>query len=167
MNATTVEQTLGELFLGLDHIALAVPDLDASVALYRDVLGFAVINELETRGEHTGMQSAVMRLGGVTIVLVQGTEPDSQVSRFVERFGPGVQHIAIEVSDLAAASELLRARGLCYETPVIESPHTLQRFTTRAPAMGVRIELIERRGAGFDERSVREIFVHMELNGAI
>lgn len=167
MSARALEQTLGDLFLGLDHVALAVPDLDASVALYRDVLGFAVINELETRGEHTGMRSALMRLGGVTIVLVQGTEPDSQVSRFVERFGPGVQHLAIEVSDLAAASELLCARGLRYETPVIESPYTRQKFSTRDPAMGVRIELIERRSAGFDERSVRQLFLHMERNGAI
>lgn len=150
---------------GIDHIAIAVPDLEASLRFYEGVLGFEVLDRRETRGESTGMQSAVVRLGGSTIVLVQGTEPDSQVTRFVREHGAGVQHIALEVRDLDAAVEALEARGTRFEMPMIEGSATRQIFTTRHDSIGVRIELIERTGPGFDSRSVERLFRAMERRG--
>jgi 4-hydroxyphenylpyruvate dioxygenase-like putative hemolysin len=164
---TEVKRALGDLLVRVDHIALAVPDLEASVAVYRDVLGFEVCSELATRGLRSGMRSAVVTLGGVTFVLVQGTEPDSQVSRFVERFGPGVQHIALEVSSLADAASILTERGLRFATPLIDGPFTRQVFTVRDAALAVRIELIERRGEGFSDAPVQRLFLHMEANELI
>ncbi|MCB9528384.1 MAG: VOC family protein [Myxococcales bacterium] len=152
--------------LGIDHVAIAVPDLDASLAFYRDVLAFEVLDTLETRGEATGMVSAVVRLGQTTIVLLQGTEPASQVSRFVDGCGAGVQHVAIAVRDLDRVVAALEAGGACFETPVIEGPHTRQRFTVRDAVIGVRIELIERTSAGFSEASVEALFRVLESRGA-
>ncbi|MFO7566876.1 MAG: VOC family protein [Enhygromyxa sp.] len=153
--------------LGIDHIAIAVPDIDASVALYTDLLGYELIDERETRGSSTGMRSAVLKLGEVTVVLVQGSEPESQVTRFVTQFGPGVQHVAIAVRELAPVVDLLREQGVEFETPVIESPYTRQIFTVRDPQIGVRIELIERRDQGFSDRSVEQLFRYMEERGAV
>jgi methylmalonyl-CoA/ethylmalonyl-CoA epimerase len=153
--------------LGIDHIAIAVPDLDASVAFYTGLLGCELVDERETRGESTGMRSAVVVLGGVTIVLVQGSERESQVTRFVTHFGPGVQHVAIAVRELAPVVDLLREHGIEFETAVIESPYTRQIFTIRDPQIGVRIELIERRGKGFSDRAVEQLFRFMETRGAI
>jgi len=158
--------TLGEQFGGLDHVAIAVVDLDASVALYRDVMGFAVLDQRETRGAHTGMRSAVVRLGETTLVLVQGTEPQSQVSRFVEACGPGVQHIAIRVHDLPLAAETLKAAGFRFEMPMIVGRSTRQIFSVRDDTLGVRIELIERTGDGFDDRSIETLFRAMEAHEA-
>lgn len=149
---------------GLDHVAVAVSDLDASVAHYRDVLCFEQISRLDTRGEATGMRSAVMRLGRSIVVLLEGTEPDSQVSRFVAEHGPGVQHLAIEVDDLVAVVDALRETGASFETPIIEGHCTRQVFTTRDAAVGVRVELIERIDAGFDERSVERLFRTLEAH---
>lgn len=151
---------------GIDHIAIAVPDLDASVGFYRDLLGCEVLARRDTRGEKTSMTSAVVRLGQTTVVLVQGNEPDSQVSRFVEACGAGVQHIALAVDDLKAVAAALSESGVRFETPLIEGPHTRQIFTVRDAAIGVRIELIERRGDGFDDRSVEQLFRFMEARGA-
>lgn len=147
---------------GLDHVAVAVADLEKSVGFYRDTLGFEVVDRRETRGARTGMVSAVMRLGSTVVVLIQGTEPSSQVTRFVETAGPGVQHIAIEVTDLAAVVEALEGRGIEFEMPMIEGPYTRQMFTTRTRAIGVRVELIERKADGFDGRSVERLFRAME-----
>lgn len=152
--------------LRIDHMALAVPDLDASVAHYRDRLGFALVDRRETRGARTGMRSAVMRLGDVTFVLIEGTEPASQVSRFVAEHGPGVQHVAIEVRDLDQVAAALGDAGVEFEVPMIESPFTRQLFTTRDAASGVRLELIERRGDGFDDRSIEALFRAMEAREA-
>lgn len=156
---------LAEHALGIDHVAVVVPDLEASVAFYRDLLGFEVSARHETRGQRTGMVSAVVTGGPTTFVLVQGTEPDSQVSRFLGECGPGVQHVAVRVRDLPAAVEALEAAGVEFEMPMIESPFTRQMFTIRDARIGVRIELIERKSEGFDPRSVEALFRAMEANG--
>lgn len=153
--------------LGVDHIAIAVRDLAESVAMYTDSLGYRLVDRRVTRGERTGMISAVLRLGPVTTVLVQGTEPESQVSRFIERFGPGVQHLALAVRDLEAAIDLLRDHGVAFETPIIDSAATRQIFTVRDGRFGVRYELIERRGEGFADDSVERLFRIMEAKEAV
>ncbi|MEM9493978.1 MAG: VOC family protein, partial [Myxococcota bacterium] len=97
---------------GIDHMALAVPVLQEAIAWYVEVLGFEIAEQRTTEGHATGMVSAVLRSGDFVVVLVQGTSPDSQVSRYLEKYGPGVQHLAIAVSDLAAFVEQMRKRGL-------------------------------------------------------
>lgn len=161
------QEIVREHAIGVDHLAIAVAELEASVAVYTGLLGCELLTKRETRGEHTGMTSVVLRLGSLTIVLMQGLEPESQITRFIDEFGPGVQHVAIEVRELDVVVGVLRDRGMEFETPVIESPHTRQIFTKRDPRLGVRIELIERGGEDFADTAVEQLFRHMEANHAV
>jgi methylmalonyl-CoA epimerase len=160
-----VPGVLGELALGIDHVAIAVADLEASLKLYIEVLGFSLRSRTTTRGASTGMISAVVEAPGVTLVLLQGTEPESQVSRFVAEHGPGVQHIAISVSDLDAARHRLEANGYQLITPTIASGCTRQVFGARDDVLGVGLELLERTEPGFADRAVEELFRHLERQG--
>jgi methylmalonyl-CoA/ethylmalonyl-CoA epimerase len=146
----------------LDHVAIAVVDLEESVRWYRDGLGFEVVERRLTEGKKTAMVSAVMKRGSAIIVLMQGTSPDSQVSRFIDRFGPGVQHIALSVDDLDGAVERLKHNGGVVDVGIIEGPGIRQVFLRREPCSAVRVELIERKGGQFNDRSVEELFRAME-----
>jgi 4-hydroxyphenylpyruvate dioxygenase-like putative hemolysin len=152
----------------IDHIAVAVSDLDTSVRWYRDVLGFQVVQERDTRGEMTGMVSAVLEAGPITFVLVQGTSPESQVSRFIARYGNSVQHVAIAVRDLEGLRHKLLASGAAFNTTIIEGKGIRQMFTRRDPGSGQMIEFIERLAddGDFTDESVHELFAQLEKNDA-
>lgn len=153
--------------LRLDHVAIAVKDLEQSVVFYRDVLGMDLVRRRTITGKKTGMISAEMNSGEVSIVLVQGTEPESQVSRFISEFGPGVQHVAIEVDSVESVAEQLGARGLEFDTSVIVGPGLTQIFAKRDPSSGVMFEFIERTdNEGFSEESVRSLFEQLEQREA-
>ena len=118
-----------------------------------------------TSGTSTSMISAVLRAAGAVVVLVQGVEPNSQVSRFIEKFGPGVQHIAFRVRDLdVALVNVLLANGAA-DTPKLTDVGIRQVFLRRDTRTGVRIELIERNGGEFTDESVRRLFLSMEESG--
>lgn len=146
----------------IDHVAIAVRDLETAVEFY-STLGFAVQSRLETRGARTGMMSAVMTAGPVTFVLLEGTSPESQVSRYVENYGPGVQHVAIAVEDIEHVCAALEEAGLDFQTDLIEAPDLRQRFTTRCPNSGMMLEIIERMdNPNFSEDSVEKLFRQLE-----
>lgn len=149
--------------IAIDHVAIAVRDLDAAIAWYRDVLGMELEERRQISGRISGMDSAVMRAGGVKFVLVQGDSPESNVSRYIEAYGPGVQHVAIEIPDAQAALEDLRARGADLLTGIINGPGLDQIFTKREPASGMQLEIIARaENEGFDPGNVQELFEAME-----
>jgi len=151
---TLFKDTENPNILGVDHVAIAVEDLEAAVETYQRLFGFTVLERRTTRGERTEMLSAVLKSGTTIIVLIQGTSPESQVSRFIQNFGPGVQHIAFAVADL---DEALKTVGET-DTPVIEDVGIRQVFLQRTAGTGVRIELIERRGGQFSDQSVSRLF---------
>jgi len=158
---------LSKRALRLDHVAIAVPDLEAAIRFYRDTLGMDLISRRTISGKKTGMVSAEMNSGEFSIVLVQGTESASQVTRFIEEFGPGVQHIAIEVDSVEDVANELRARGMEFETNVIVGPGLTQIFAKRDASSGVMFEFIERTGnEGFHEDSVRSLFEQLESSEA-
>ncbi len=147
----------------IDHVAIAVKDLDAAIEHYRDVLGMELRERRQIDGRVSGMDSAVMEAGGVKFVLVQGSSPESNVSRYIEAYGPGVQHVAIEVPDPQAAIDDLRARGADLLTGIINGPGLDQIFTKREPNSGMQLEIIARaENQGFDPRNVQELFEAME-----
>jgi chorismate mutase-like protein len=149
--------------VGIDHVAIAVRDLDAAIAHYRDVLGFELRERRRISGRVSGMDSAVMEAAGVKFVLVQGDSPESNVSRYIEAYGPGVQHVAIEIPDAREAIEDLRARGADLLTGIIQGPGLDQIFTKREPNSGMQLEIIARaENEGFDPRNVQELFEAME-----
>jgi len=148
---------------GIDHVAIAVRDLDAAIAYYGDVLGMQLRERRQISGRVSGMDSAVMEAGGVKFVLVQGDSPESNVSRYIEAYGPGVQHVAIEIPDAQAAIDDLRGRGADLLTGVINGPGLDQIFTKREPNSGIQLEIIARaENEGFDPRNVQELFEAME-----
>jgi methylmalonyl-CoA/ethylmalonyl-CoA epimerase len=150
--------------IGIDHVAVAVVDLTATIQWAVDKLGCTLVEERETQGRRSGMKSAVVRLGGVVIVLVQGgTNSGSQVAQFTQRHGPGVQHVALNVRDLGHAIDTLQARGLELSTPRLDGEGLSQIFGMRDPATGLMIELIERRNyTGFSDENVRRLFSSLE-----
>ncbi len=151
----------------IDHIAIAVKDLDDAVDFFRDKLGFSLIRRRVVQGRRTGMLSAEMEHNQIKFVLCQGTEPESQVSRLIDNFGPGVAHIALSVQDAEAAASQLAGFGLGFDTTVIKGNGLRQVFSSRDANTGMSFEFIERRGeAEFLDENVQELFAQLERSGA-
>jgi methylmalonyl-CoA/ethylmalonyl-CoA epimerase len=149
----------------VDHLAIAVDDLEGAVAFYRDRLGFVEVERRVTEGKKTGMVSAVMKGGDLKIVLLKGTSEESQVSRYVQEYGPGVQHVAFMVEGIEQVVADLRDRGLLFDTGIIESPGLRQAFSKRDSISGMMFELIERTGEeGFADQNVQKLFEALEEN---
>lgn len=158
----TLTTQLADLVLGIDHIAIAVKDIDSSIAWYSSALGFSLAERSEVSGDHSGMLYAVMKSGSTTVVLVQGTSPESQVSKFLAAFGAGMHHIAFAVTDLDEAINRVATEGGSADTPIVSDNGIRQAFLQRDPATGVRVELIERHGIPFSERNVGQLFRALE-----
>lgn len=157
---------LGKYVSSIDHVAIAVHDLEESIRLYTEVLGFELKERRRTEGKVTAMISAVLKAGPVTVVLLQGTTPESQVSRFIEHFGPGVQHLALGVQNLPEMAEELKAAGMEFDTTVISSPGLRQIFSKRDTGSGQMFEFIERMGGDFSDQSVQQLFEQLEKKNA-
>ena len=94
---------------GLDHIAIATPDLDASLAFFRDTLGIACdhVEDLPERG----IRVAILPVGGTRIELVTPMREGSEVSAFLDKRGGGIHHIALSTSDVDADTAELKSKG--------------------------------------------------------
>lgn len=150
-------------FLRIDHLAIAVQNLEEAIVFYRDILKLPLIERRETQGKITGMRSAVMSAGNFQIVLIEGTSPESQVSRYVDEYGPGVQHVAFEVEDIENAQRTLSESGLEFSTSVLDAPGLRQTFSKRDKVSGMMFELIERTGeSGFQEANINRLFEELE-----
>src|SRR5437588_12986714 len=100
---------MGSASKGLDHVAIAVKDLDAALALYRDVLGLELA-EIEEVPEQQ-VRTAIFGHGMGRIELICPTAKDTGVARFLDKRGEGLHHICVEVPDIEAALAALKARG--------------------------------------------------------
>lgn len=150
----------------IDHIAIAVPDLEKSIKWYTEVMGFSVRERRRTEGSKTAMLSAVLDAGSITFVLLQGLSEESQVTRYVEHYGPGVQHIAIEVDNLETVAAELEEAGMEFDTQIIDGPGLRQIFTRRDQGSGMMYEIIERHGGDFSDTSVEQLFKQLEEKDA-
>jgi len=151
----------------IDHIAIAVKDLDAAIQFFQNVLGFRLIRRRTITGRNTGMISAEMQHNEIKFVLCQGIEPTSQVSQLIENFGPGVAHIALAVNDVESTARTLSDRGICFDTTVIKGPGLTQIFSSRDVNSGLSFEFIERSGEeNFLEDNIHELFAQLEKKGA-
>jgi methylmalonyl-CoA/ethylmalonyl-CoA epimerase len=133
------------LFARIDHVGVAVADLDAAVEFYRDTFGIVSVHE-ETN-EEQGVREAMLRVGDGTtrIQLLAPLHGGSTIAKFLERSGPGVQQIAYTVDDIDAASATLRERGmrLLYDTPRRGTSGSRVNFIHPKDAGGVLVELVE------------------------
>jgi methylmalonyl-CoA/ethylmalonyl-CoA epimerase len=94
----------------IDHVGIAVRDLEKQTAFYRDVLGleFEGFENIPERGLKVG----VFKIGDIRIELLQPTTPDSTVSKFIEKSGEGIHHLAFTVDDVADELERLTGAGI-------------------------------------------------------
>jgi methylmalonyl-CoA/ethylmalonyl-CoA epimerase len=165
---STLSPSTPPAFSRIDHIAIAVIDLEQAITFYTATLGFNLVRRLEIKGKRTGMLSAELELNNIKFVLCQGTEPESQVSQLIENHGPCVAHIALEVDDLHATVDELAKRGLAFDTSVIGAGTALQQaFSSRDKNSGIALEFIRRSDEkGFVESNVQELFDQLEKSGS-
>jgi methylmalonyl-CoA epimerase len=95
---------------GIDHIAIAVADLDEAVRLFESVLGMRVKHRENVASFRVTI--ATLETGGTDIELIQATSPDSPIAKFVAERGAGLHHVALAVPDIEAALETLRSQGV-------------------------------------------------------
>jgi methylmalonyl-CoA epimerase len=129
----------------IDHVGIAVEDLEASVALYRRLLGVEPAHR--ERVEDQGVEEVLFAVGSSYIQLLGALGPDTPVGRSLASRGPGVHHIAYRVDDVAAALGHLRVEGarLIDEVPRAGSRDTLIAFVHPKAMGGVLVELVEER----------------------
>jgi len=136
------------LFIAIDHVGIAVPDLDEALAFYRDVYGMAVLHE-ETN-EDQGVREAMVGLvgaepGAPCLQLLAPLDETSAIARFLDRSGAGLQQLAFRVTDVEAVGATLRERGLrlLYDEPRRGTAGSRINFIHPKDAGGVLVELVE------------------------
>jgi methylmalonyl-CoA epimerase len=127
----------------IDHVAIAVRDLDAAIAWYQSALGARVAHR--ERIEHDGVEEALLKVAESFIQLLSPTTDSSPVARFLERNGEGIHHVGYRVADCAAALEKMRAAGaqLIDAMPRAGSRGTTVAFVHPRSAFGTLIELVQ------------------------
>ena len=147
-DTTTNADTLPAVgLLRIDHIGLAVADLDEAIAFYARTFGLRCTH-VETNTEQ-GVREAMLAVGpdpaGARIQLLAPLRPDSPIARFLDRAGPGLQQLAYTVTNIHTACAALRARGvrLLYDTPRPGTAGSLINFVHPKDAGGVLVELVQ------------------------
>jgi methylmalonyl-CoA/ethylmalonyl-CoA epimerase len=127
----------------IDHIGIAVADLEVAVLHYRDTLGLAVTHR--ERVESQGVEEVMLTFGGSSVQLLGALGLDTPVGRFLASRGPGLHHVAYRVEDLAPTLEALRTRGvrLIDEAPRPGSLGTSIAFLHPDAMGGVLVELVQ------------------------
>ncbi|MBF6215581.1 methylmalonyl-CoA epimerase [Nocardia puris] len=144
----TSEIVPGDYVVAVDHVGVAVPDLDAAIAWYTDNLGMIETHREvnESQGVHEAMLSLPGAHDGATALqLLAPLNAESTIAKFLDRSGPGLQQLAYRVTDIEAVSAHLRARGLrlLYEAPRHGTADSRINFIHPKDAGGVLIELVE------------------------
>lgn len=127
----------------VEHIGIAVKDFSAANALYFKLLGVEPYKTEHVASE--GVNTSFFKVGGTKIELLEGTNPDSAISKFVEKRGEGIHHIAFEVEDIYAEMERLKSEGftLLNEQPKQGADNKLVCFVHPKTANGVLVELTQ------------------------
>ncbi|MDN5746496.1 MAG: methylmalonyl-CoA epimerase [Nocardioidaceae bacterium] len=138
------------LFVCIDHVGVAVPDLDAAIDLYTRAYGMTMAHR-ETNEEQK-VEEAMMQInaegGDSTTQRIQLLAPlndESTIAKFIDRSGPGLQQLAFRVTDVEAVSATLRERGLrlLYDAPRRGTAGSRINFVHPKDAGGVLVELVE------------------------
>jgi methylmalonyl-CoA/ethylmalonyl-CoA epimerase len=129
----------------IDHVGVAVRDLEAAIALYENVFGVHVVHQ--EVNEEQGVREAMLAVGdsGSYIQLLAPLSDDSPIGKFLARHGEGIQQVAYGVADIDAASAELRAAGvrLLYDEPRRGTRGSRINFIHPKDAGGVLVELVE------------------------
>ncbi len=129
----------------VDHIGIATRRLDEGLAIWRDALGL----QLDSTEEITeqGVKIAMLAVGDTHVELLEPLSPESSLGKFLDKRGPGVHHIAIQVADIRASLAELKSRGarLIDETPRVGAGGCLMAFVHPSSTNGVLLELVQHR----------------------
>lgn len=163
----------------IDHITLCVENLEEAEFLFTKVLGFEVIwSARDVGSEKSSMDTVVVQCGAARIALMQGRDKanKSQITDFIERYGQGVQHVALEVDDIEAVCREWEAHGVKFSGAVKEGRDGFgplkQRFTYPLfPGSGLFIELTQRehgeeRAKTFVRSTVESLYKDIERDQA-
>jgi methylmalonyl-CoA epimerase len=125
----------------LDHIGIAVKDIDAALAFYRDALGLAVEAPEEVLSQR--VRAHFLPVGSADLELLEATSSDSAIAKYIDKRGPGLHHITLRVDDISAALAQLKARGarLVDEQPRPGAEGSQVAFIHPSSAHGVLVEL--------------------------
>ncbi len=138
------------LFVCIDHVGIAVPDLDEAITFYETAFGMKVAHQ-ETN-EEQGVREAMVAVGdsGSCIQLLAPLNESSTIAKFLDRSGPGLQQLAYRVTDLDQVSAILRERGLrlLYDAPKRGTADSRINFVHPKDAGGVLVELVEPAAGG-------------------
>ena len=129
--------------MGIDHVGIAVEDLDAAIVLWSGLGATPAHRELNS---DQGVDEAMVALpDGSQVQLLAATSAESSVGRFLASHGPGLQQLALRVRDIDAACEVLRNAGirLVYDVPQVGTAGSRINFIHPKDATGVLVELVE------------------------
>jgi methylmalonyl-CoA/ethylmalonyl-CoA epimerase len=134
----------------IDHVGIAVADLDEALAFYRDALGLEIEAPEDVASQK--VRAHFIPLGnpaeqtGASLELLEATDPSSPIAKYLEKRGPGLHHITLRVDDIAAALSRLKAHGvrLIDEAPRPGADGSLVAFIHPSSTHGVLVELTER-----------------------
>jgi methylmalonyl-CoA epimerase len=134
---------MDSMFTEIDHVAIAVNDLDAAVAWYEDVFGASV--EHREVVESDGVAEALLRVADSYIQLLTPTRDDSPVAKYLAKRGEGLHHVGYRVANCAAALDAVKAAGgrVIDQAPRPGSRGTIVAFVHPATSFGTLIELVE------------------------
>ena len=138
------------LLVAIDHVGIAVPDLDEALAFYASTFGLHATHE--EVNEEQGVREAMLAVGdsGSSIQLLAPLSDESTIARFLDRNGQGIQQLAYRVTDIDQVSAVLRERGvrLLYDAPKRGTSDSRVNFVHPKDAGGVLVELVQPSGAG-------------------
>lgn len=133
------------LLTRIDHVGIAVPDLDEAKAFYARAFGLEVVHE--EVNEEQGVREAMLAVGdsGSCIQLLAPLSPESTIAKFLDRSGPGIQQVAYGVDDVEATAAALREAGvrMLYETAKRGTAGSKVNFCHPKDCGGVLVELVE------------------------
>jgi methylmalonyl-CoA/ethylmalonyl-CoA epimerase len=137
--------------IAVDHVGIAVADLDEAIAWYADTFGLVATHE--EVNEEQGVREAMLSApgdSGAAIQLLAPLRPESAIGKFLDRSGPGIQQMAYRVADIDAACASLREKGvrLLYDEPRRGTADSRINFVHPKDAGGVLVELVEPAAAG-------------------
>ncbi|TCI97469.1 methylmalonyl-CoA epimerase [Aeromicrobium sp. IC_218] len=134
-----------DLLTTIDHVGIAVADLDEALAFYERVFGITSVHE--EVNEEQGVREAMLAVGSgeTRIQLLAPLDDSSTIAKFIDRNGPGMQQLAYRVTDIDAVSATLRERGvrLLYDEPRRGTSDSRVNFVHPKDAGGVLVELVE------------------------
>jgi methylmalonyl-CoA epimerase len=132
----------------LDHIGIAVKDLPAALAFYREALGLDVEAPEDVASQH--VRAHFIPVGASSLELLEATSAESPIAKYIEKRGPGLHHITLRVDDIHAAVDQLKSRGvrMIDDAPRPGAEGSTIAFVHPAATHGVLVELKQSRGAG-------------------